>query len=95
MSLPAACAPLSTDTQNRCDTAFGITALVHIGTLGLGDYMRRRKRWWGVPFVVLLLFILLLAALGVYHLVYYAPDVIHDAALSAWRHLRNVPPASR
>jgi hypothetical protein len=76
-------------------TAFGITALVHIGTLGLGDYMRRRKRWWGVPFVVLLLVILLLAALGVYHLVYYAPEVIHDAALSAWRHLRNVPPASR
>jgi formate hydrogenlyase subunit 4 len=50
------------------------TAAVHAGTLALGDYMRRKRRWrwWLAPIVgfvaIIAVAIVLFVVLGIYHL---------------------------
>lgn len=59
--------------------ALVVTAVLHVGVLGLGDYLRGAKRWYlGVPILVFCIAILLLAGLGVYHLFHYTPEAVRE-----------------
>jgi len=76
---------LSTQVYQAGLTVLVVTAVVHVGVLGLGDYLRGAKRWYlGVPIFVLGIVILLLAGLGVYHLVYYTPAVVREVLRGAF-----------
>jgi hypothetical protein len=66
-------------------TVLVVTAVVHVGVLGLGDYLRGAKRWYlGVPIFVLGIVILLLAGLGVYHVYYYTFATVREVLRGAF-----------
>jgi hypothetical protein len=65
--------------------ALVVTAVVHVGTLVLGDYLRGAKRWYlGVPIFVLCIVILLLAGVGVYHVYYYTFAPVREGLRGAF-----------
>jgi hypothetical protein len=43
---------------------FGVTAVIHLSTLALGDYMRGRNRWLNILKITLILVLLFLAVVG-------------------------------
>jgi hypothetical protein len=55
-------------------SALGITAAIHVGPLALEDFMRRKGKWYLLPILILVLVVIFLAALGIYHLLYYLPE---------------------
>jgi len=81
--------PLSAEVYRFGLTALGITAVLHVTTLALGDFMHGKRWYLSVPIFVGSVVLILLVALGIIFSIVYLPDILFKAVQWLWSWLQN------
>ncbi len=67
----------------------GITAVLHVSTLALGDFMHGKRWYLSVPIFAGSVVLILLVVLGIIFLVVYLPDILVNAVQWLWSWMQN------